>query len=398
VSAQWPDADFERDLRRLLRVVRKASREGLKVQTGDAVVGPSERIIRMGRGSLVVIRDDAFPLLRSLQSRLTGAARRRSGFSPDEAQAVLVNACEEAVDARVTDAVETVLNTLGERPEKWTITEPVDIWLSVRRLVVGRTTYSTQLPRGAASDPLVVEELATPVASATVISRGSTTARVLARQSIAESAAILDVVGPPGNTKSGATLYRRGSHGTPSLGAHHAGWFLREDMIAGTRLAPPYLYLSRAAARDEAQRSDWQRRVLAAARWFSRAHRSEWPADRLVSAMVALESLFIESRKESGAKGALIAERVTNRYQRRDMSEGEQTAWLERLYRVRNEAAHEGREVVDDLEVDRLLDLTRFIVRISAIHLDPAHRHPRRACRTYGDAMRCRGTKKPSSA
>jgi hypothetical protein len=150
------------------------------------------------------------------------------------------------------------------------------------------------------------------------------------------------------------------------------------------------VYLSRAAGRDEAQRSDWQRRVLAATRWFSRAYRSEWAADRLVSAMVALEALFIEGRQES-AKGALIAERVTARYQAREITPAEQQDWLARLYQSRNDAAHEGREVVEDLDVDRLLDLTRFIVRFSAVHLDPEHRQPRRACRSYAEATACRG-------
>jgi hypothetical protein len=319
--------------------------------------------------------------------------RKHSGLSPSEAEALLVQACERAVASRVSYAVGDLLDALAEEPEQWVVTEPVEILLppDVPRLVVGRTTHTARPQRLAIGQELARKQgFVPPFATARVVSRGATTARALARQAFAESAATLDVVAPPANTGSEATLARRTSDPPGAPGFTHPGWFFGTDMISGGRLAPPFLYLSRAAARDEATRSDWQRRALGAARCFSRGHRSESAADRLVSAMVALECLFIVGREEP-QKGTLIAERVTERYRRRDMTKAEQTAWLQGLYRIRNDAAHEGREVLDDLEVDRLLDLTRFIVRVSAFHLDPEHREPQRACRTYAQAMRCRG-------
>ena len=309
----------------------------------------------------------------------------------NEADALLMRACEKAVSGRVKDAVADLLDTLGEEPEEWVVTEPVNIFLppDVLRLVVGRTTYSQRLPRLPAGQVFGRALFVPPVATARIVSRGVTTAQALAREAFAESAAILDLIAPPGNTGSEATVVRRRGDPPHGPGYSRSGWFLGSVPISGTRFAPPYLYLSRAAARDETRRSDWQRRVLAAVRWFSRAHRSEWAADRLVSAMVALESLFLDGERHD--KGRFIAERLTLRYRYRhqDLTEEDQIEWLRGLYRIRNEAAHEGREVLNDLEVDRLVDLTRMVTLYSAVHLDPDHRNPRRVCRTYEQAMRC---------
>jgi hypothetical protein len=55
----------------------------------------------------------------------------------------------------------------------------------------------------------------------------------------------------------------------------------------------------------------------------------------------------------------------------------------------RNDAVHEGRDFVNDLEVDRLLDLLRHALVRLALHLDTSHRASGRSCRTYRQAMRC---------
>jgi len=277
------------------------------------------------------------------------------------------------VSGRVRDAVANLLATLAEESVEWVVTEPVEILLppDVPRLVVGRTTYSAKLPRLAIGPEFALKQrFVEPVATARVVSRGWNTARVLARQAFAESAAILDLVAPPANTGSEATLARRRSDRPGAPAFTRTNWWFKAGTFSGSRLAPPYLHLSRAAARDEKSRSDWQRRVLGAVRWYSRGHRSESPADRVVSAMVALESLFIVGRQEH-RKGALIADRVTDRFRTRHMTEAAQRDWLRRLYQIRNDAAHEGREVLDDLEVDSLLDLTLVVVRYGAFTSTP---------------------------
>lgn len=154
------------------------------------------------------------------------------------------------------------------------------------------------------------------------------------------------------------------------------------------RLVPPFRQLSRAAAKDESARSDWERRVLAAARWLSLGLNSIWAADRLVAVMVALECLFVEGPSEQ-YKGAAIARRFTERFEMHERTAEEQEEWLVRLYRSRNAAAHEGRSFTDDLDVDRLTELTHYVVREMSYHLIPGHRRPGRSCRTWAQAMRC---------
>src|SRR5438105_901499 len=128
----WPDADFEADLRRLLRLSRKGSREPFQVPPGTTEVkvplfGSAK--MRSTPRAFVRVLDDDMPLFRSLQRRLTGPARKRSGLSPGEADAVLMDACVEAVAGRINDGVASVLDTLAEKSEEWVITEPVDLLL-----------------------------------------------------------------------------------------------------------------------------------------------------------------------------------------------------------------------------------------------------------------------------
>jgi hypothetical protein len=105
------------------------------------------------------------------------------------------------------------------------------------------------------------------------------------------------------------------------------------------------------------ERSDWERRVLAATRWLSRVLRTSWPADRLAGTVVALECLFVAGMCEPDRKGARIAARLSERFKLNELTAEEQVKWLEGLYKARNAAVHEGREFVHDLEVDRLTEL-----------------------------------------
>jgi hypothetical protein len=309
---------------------------------------------------------------------------------------LLLEACDQAVAGTMTAAIDSLFAKLELPSEDWLIVEPVAASLSpAARLVVGRTTYIDRLPRSwAPRDAREGERLehrgfVAPFVQTRVTARVPGTAHTLARERFAESAAILDLAARPKHLGSEVVLLRRGRSGEFSF--RRGGWILAGAGLVDERgrLAPPYRQLSLAASRDEDRRSDWQRRVLAAARWFSRSYRSAWAADRLVSAMVALECLFVAGMTEKGMKGGRIAERLTDRFQMRDKTQAEQLAWLRGLYQARNQAAHEGRDFVDDLEVDRLLDVTQFVLRVCAWHLVPSHRPRGRACRTFSEALRC---------
>jgi len=384
MSSGWPDADFESDLRRLLRHARRMSSKGIKV---DPEV-QREQVVRINEnGTLVVVEGDGVRLLRALQRRLAGPSRAVSGSSGEETRALLLRACEQAVEGTIKTAIEALRATLAEPVQEWVITEPIDMILPVPRLTVGHTTYSNSIPREAARLQYAIDRgFAAPVRITRVSTRGFTTARILARQRFAESLAILDLATPPANVGSEMTAWRAGDGGSVSF--VRQGPILTDQVISGTRLVSPYRQLARAVGRQENARADWERRLIAATRWFSRSYRSEWPADRLASAMVALECVFIADRSEQ-TKGSRIAERMTDRFKLNEQTRDQQLEWLLHLYRARNDAIHEGRDFLNDLEVDRLLDLTRYALIGFALHLDPSHRPRHRSCRTYDEAMRC---------
>ena len=71
------------------------------------------------------------------------------------------------------------------------------------------------------------------------------------------------------------------------------------------------------------------------------------------------------------------------------MTAREQRRWLQRLYDGRSDAVHRGYEFERDLDVDRLLEVTRGVMIEFARHLIPAHRPDHRSCRTFDRAMTC---------
>jgi hypothetical protein len=385
---RWRETDFVRDLQRLLRHARKnAGALPPQPLSGDFIYqhGADWRSF--------LIESDAMPLLRSLQRQVVGSSRKKLGLSAEEAGALLLAACDDAIAGTIKGAVEAFVARIESPIEDWIVAEPIEmLYIPAERLEVGRTTYSRRVPRSVARRKVLEmvegQGFAPPVAFVTVQARDKETAQILAGERFAESSAVLDLINRPKPT-AGRIMLTRQRDGSGSFSFGRSGWIINDAFVDDRgRLVAPYRQLSRAAARDESRRSDWERRVLAATRWFSRGCRSEWPADRLASLMVALECLFVAGRAER-EKGSLIANRLTERFRAREMSEDEQVDWLKGLYRSRNDAVHEGREFLHDLEVDRLLDLTQAAVRSFAEHLVPAHRPRGRSCRTFTDAMRC---------
>jgi hypothetical protein len=395
VSSPWPDDTFERDLDRLLRRARKTSASGPQL---DPVRG--EQLVRtsaVGDGSiadgavLVLLDGDDLVILQSLQTRLAGSSRRRSGLSGEEARSLLVQACDRAVAGSIKSAIAELRETLERPLTEFEITEPVELMLPVPRLVVGRTTYMSKAPTDFNLLPWAEERgFVPPFATTRVTTRAYGTARILAQRRFAESLAILDLARPPANP--GAEVIGMRAIGTGSQGSLSFTWsgpWVDARLVSRARLIAPLRQLANAAGRDEDDRTDWEQRLVAATRWFSKSYRTEIPGDRLAGAMVALECLFLEDRNDR-PKGPKIAARLTFGAKMKDKTEADQIAWLEQLWEERNSAIHEGRDFVEDLDVDRLINLTRSIVLALISHLDRTHRS-RGACRTWREAMECVG-------
>jgi hypothetical protein len=104
--------------------------------------------------------------------------------------------------------------------------------------------------------------------------------------------------------------------------------------------------------------------------------------------MVALEALFVPPHWGS-RKGRKIAEEVSERWLLAPMTKHEQKAWIEGLYKRRNETAHEAGSFDDELEVSRLADLTWEAVAWAASHVNPHFHTDGNPCLTQAEALAC---------
>jgi len=100
-----------------------------------------------------------------------------------------------------------------------------------------------------------------------------------------------------------------------------------------------------------------------------------------------MECLFIPGRTQvqKGGKGGKIADVVVSYNANvRGIPADELEAWVRHLYQRRNDAAHEGIDYPNEINVSRLEELTRAACQWAASHLDRHHRTGG-ACRTFAD-------------
>lgn len=384
--AVWHEPEFVRDLNRLLKwAIRHGNRFP---EPGSAYL-----VVHHAEEQTVVLHGEGLRLLRSLQRRVSGSSTAALGPSPKDAESLLMAACRAGVQRTPSEAVDSLVRELDKPVQDWVVVEPITLYIPTRRLVVGRCTLAMAIPqrlfRSGWRTLGAAQEFEGPVVFTTVRARDRAGALILAGEQFAESSAILDVVDRPKRGRPEIAMVR-GQDGIQGFMFHRQGWILDERAVQPPgRLISPYRQAALAAARPEERRTDWQRRVIAAMRWFSLGVRSAWTAERLVCLMAALECLFVPHEKIKD-KGRAIGRGVTKLFLRREMTPEEQRRWLRELYRSRNSAVHAGRGYEHDLEVDMLADLTHIAVRWATHHLDPAHRDPGRSCRTFAQAQRCR--------
>jgi hypothetical protein len=384
--AVWNEPAFVGDLRALLAHARadvgQSPPPDVPYMTSFKRDGPS-----------VFLQGDAVTLLRSLQRRLAGSATADLGPSLKDAQELLLLACGRFIEGSTVDEVASWLSQELEKPiDDWIVAEPVSLYIPTPRLVVGACTLAVRIPqrlfRKSKGSLIDITEFNEPLIYTRVRARDRHSAYLLASEHIAEATAILDVLDRPKRDEPATAMFKR-RDGAESYTRHRQGWILDQRYVVEPgRLIAPYHQAGLAAARPEDHRSDWERRVLAAMRWFSLGVRSTWTAQRLACLISALECLFVQGQKEE-RKANRIARGVTDLFIRRDMTADEQRAWLKRLYAGRNSALHEGRHYANDLTVDQLADLVHVSVRWAAHHLDPGHRTPRRSCRTFEEVKEC---------
>ena len=111
-----------------------------------------------------------------------------------------------------------------------------------------------------------------------------------------------------------------------------------------------------------------------------------WHSEALSASMSALECILIEGMHQH-RKGREIGGKVTALYVLRGFEPPTQRDWLEDLYKRRNDVIREGASLTEDLDVARVLELTKAVVRWAVHHLNPYHRVPNEPCLTYGDVF-----------
>src|SRR5687768_15297797 len=95
--ATWRDESFQRELHRLLKLVRRRAAE-------PPVFDPPFIQRLSPNGATYVLQGDDLRRLRSLERRLAGSSRRTHGLSREEAQTAILEACDLAVVSSIPAA------------------------------------------------------------------------------------------------------------------------------------------------------------------------------------------------------------------------------------------------------------------------------------------------------
>jgi hypothetical protein len=203
-----------------------------------------------------------------------------------------------------------------------------------------------------------------------------------------DAKAILMLASKPWSTPSEPRIF---SGENPSSNSGRAGGYLPlVDGSTGLLAHPGLRGLEEAALRDFGKRTDWERRVLTAARWLVRARFETWPSAALAASMTCMDILFVRDKKVA-EKGKTIAREVSSRFTINGESKKAINDWLADLYRNRNAVVHDGGHYLQDPEIKKLLSLVNLALLWASEHLEDEHYHGgiarTKVCDTYDEAM-----------
>jgi hypothetical protein len=330
------------------------------------------RMVGIGPNSLLV-RGPALDLHNALSLRLAQSALGASGHVPQSVANLLDEFIRRANATGEVKAIAWLEAELITPPQNWTFVQGLKFHTPLDCLTVGKCSIVRKLDDIAPGLPgafPMISELGNPLILTTVRARDHFSARLLARETFAETEALLTLMAGWNNLPDNPHLEFHGTSQRYSTGASARALIQAVDSIG--QLWPGYLEASDALARFPTLRTDWEKRTLAASRWFRVAIGTSWPSQSIAASMSALECLLVKPT-ERNKKRDPIAKRATDVGRLRGKTQAEQVAWLNTMYGYRNDAVHAGEFHQDEIDAQALMALTRSVMHWAIHHLDPLH-------------------------
>ena len=350
---------------------------------------PSEALM-LGQRRWLVIRRDALSALRSAEWLLTQSALADRGPSRRAAEELLLRACIEAAAHGAHKGLDVVAEYFAAEPSTWIIAEPASVVFAGDRLRVGACVLIKRLDESVRSfaQHSRMADWTGPCITTEVTSREEDTAYAIAAERFGEAFAILNFADAYRRPRTRPHLYIT-EDGNPGL-AGNASRILNVEAAQDRdgNFGFGLYSVSEAAAINDDERTDWQRRTLGALRWYARGKRTTWSAEALFCYMTVLETLLIGEGEGQRGKGNRIAERVTARLPSRQMQPREQKRWLRKLYLERNKAVHQARPFFADKWLPVLEDFAHYATDWAIWHVAPNHVSDQRACETLEEVTR----------
>ena len=260
---------------------------------------------------------DGYLALQRLTNELVDHALAEGGPTRSTVQGWLAYACRVALDSDFDRGFDELVRLIDEPLRAWTVLEHVRGHFVQTPLRVGRCVVygSLELVPQVGSESglarLLSDETPAPVLVTSVFARDDESARVRARDRFDESKAILHLISEHiDGGKIGFSILDEAGDARSSTGVEE-GFVVRHLGFDAT-MTLGYRGLEAGAAKDPLERTDWERRVLAATRWLRRCFTSDWPSERVAAAMSALECLFVGGtgvRQRRGRRSRIMSRR-----------------------------------------------------------------------------------------
>lgn len=314
-----------------------------------------------------------FELLNTLTTSIAGSALESGGRDRHDVESLVFGAIRIARTNGMSAAI-THFNTELSRPmEDWTVMQSIRGRFHDSLVQIGRSKLirsESELPVNNVNVEHWIKstnDLTYPILATSVRALDRQSAVRVAEDVFDETLAVLTMASPGWGTSRPERIVLGSS---PSFGGGRFESYVPFTVDVHGWFGYGIRALERAARKEYATRSDWEKRSLAAARWYRRALVDTWPSAVLAHCMVALETLFVKETK--GSKGDKVGERVSTRFTYPSKTSDELRLWLIDLYSERNDVVHSGGHYLQDNEIEALRQLVCSAVQWASKFLDDA--------------------------